>query len=442
MEIAGIEITDRHQRIASRAMQVAIGLILVVGLLTRNASVIVNAALALGATFLPALLARDYRIPLDAGLTLWITSALFLHTLGMLGLYDDLWWWDHVTHTLSATIVAAVGYVTARAIDVHREDVYLPPRFLGVFVLIFTLAFGVFWEVLEFVSRIASAALGLDPVLVQYGLDDSLLDLVFDTVGAVLVAAFGTGAVSEVVDALVARLDSTGGPRDTPRGRSTRPADPSPAASGDDPLDGLIERDRTNARRSWVVLAAIGLVTVGLAVAADPLWVAFGVAVVGLALVPALASRTPAVMLPWGLLVLAGLPLAGRVFAEGPLSNAFVTALSFAGIALIVAAELDAFTPVEMTPTFAVVVVVMTTTAAAGVWAVGSWVADLWLGTEFLLVPGVSPSRIETEMLWGFVYATAAGVVAGVLFEFGFRRRERADDRRSRRRRTTTEGDS
>ncbi|EMA46275.1 hypothetical protein [Halococcus saccharolyticus] len=437
MRLAGIEITPRHQRIASRAMQVAIALILIVGLVTRNASVVVNAALALAATFLPALLARDYRIPLDAGLTLWITTALFLHTIGMLGLYDDVWWWDHVTHTLSATIVAAVGYVTARAIDVHRDDIYLPPRFLGVFILIFTLAFGVFWEVLEFASRIASAALGLDPVLVQYGLDDSLLDLVFDTVGAVLVAAFGTGAVSEVVDALVARLDSIGGPR----GRSIRSARSAPAANGD-PLDGLIEHDRTNARRSWIVLAVIGLVTIERAVAADLLWVAFGVAVAGLALVPALAYRTPEVMLPWGLLALAGLPLIGRVFAEGPLSNAFVTALSFAGLALIVAAELDAFTPVEMTPTFAVVVVVMTTTAAAGVWAVGSWVSDLWLGTEFLLVPGVSASRIETEMLWGFVYATAAGIIAGVLFEFGFRRRERADDRRSAGRRTAPEGDS
>ncbi|WP_273838560.1 hypothetical protein [Halococcus sp. PRR34] len=438
MRIAGIEITDRHQRIASRAMQIAIALILIVGLATRNASVVVNAALALAATFLPALLARDYRISLDAGLTLWITTALFLHTIGMLGLYDDVWWWDHVTHTLSATIVAAVGYVTARAIDVHRDDIYLPPRFLALYILIFTLAFGVFWEVLEFAARIGSVALGVEPVLVQYGLDDSLLDLVFDSVGAVLVAAFGTGVVSDVVDTLAARLESA---RTAARERRSPQFTTGPNV-GSRLFDELVDGGPASARRSWLVVAAIGVVAIERVFAGDLLWAGFAVTLVGLALAPALARHSPQVMLPWGLLVIAGLPLAGRVFAQGPLSNAFVTALSVAAIALIVVAELDAFTPVEMTPTFAVVFVVMTTMAAAGVWAVGRWLADLWLGTELLLVSGESASAIETAMLWGFVYATVAGIVAGVLFEFGFRRRERTDDRRSAGRRTAPDGDS
>jgi len=36
------------------------------------------------------------------------------HAVGMLGPYDDIWWWDHVTHTHSATILGGVTFAAAR----------------------------------------------------------------------------------------------------------------------------------------------------------------------------------------------------------------------------------------------------------------------------------------------------------------------------------------
>ncbi|SEO92572.1 hypothetical protein SAMN04487948_10810 [Halogranum amylolyticum] len=193
-------------RAATRSMQAAIGGILLVGLWTRNIAVVVNAVLALAVTFLPAILERDWNLPLDAGLTLWITTAVLLHTVGMLGLYGTVWWWDHLTHTLSATIVAGVGYATARAIDEHTDAVAFPPRFLFVYVILFTLALGVLWEVLEFAVHGLSGYFGVDAVLVQYSLEDTIVDLVFDLVGAILVALFGTTTLRSVVDTLTTRL--------------------------------------------------------------------------------------------------------------------------------------------------------------------------------------------------------------------------------------------
>jgi hypothetical protein len=187
-------------------MQTAIVGILFVGLWSRNIAVVVNAVLALGVTFLPAVLERDWDFPLDTGLTLWITTAVLLHAIGMLGLYGTVSWWDHLTHTLSATVVAGVGYATARAVDEHSDAVYFPPRFMFVYVLLFTLAFGVFWEVLEFGVHGLSNALGIDAVLVQYSLEDTVVDLIFDTVGAVLVALFGTPTLRSVVETLTTRL--------------------------------------------------------------------------------------------------------------------------------------------------------------------------------------------------------------------------------------------
>ncbi|WP_224267921.1 hypothetical protein [Haloprofundus salinisoli] len=200
-------LSARRQRRLSRGLQLVIGAALVVGLLQRNLSVVANAAIALSVTFLPALLERDTDINLGAGVTLWVTLAVSLHSLGMLGLYTAIPWWDNLTHTLSATVVAGVGYATTRALDEHTRAVFFPPRFLSVFILVVTLAFGVFWEVLEFSMRVVTDLLGIQAVLIQYSLEDTLMDLVFDAVGAVLVALFGTQRLSATVESLVGRLE-------------------------------------------------------------------------------------------------------------------------------------------------------------------------------------------------------------------------------------------
>jgi len=416
MSVRRLGISARQQQAASRLLQVAIGVILLVGLLTQNLSVLVNAVLAFAITFLPAVLKRDYRINLGAGITLWITVALFLHTLGMLGFYGEFWWYDHVTHTLSATLIAASGYVAARAVDEWSDTIHLPSRFMFVFILLFTLGLGVFWEVLEFVSRIGANLLGFDPVLVQYGLDDSLLDLLFDTLGAVIVAGFGTQGVADLAETLSNRLDEyrgdghTSDRTDSDRFETTN-------------LDGIVRTEPVNARLSWVLTSFLALVIVGGVAAGALLPSVLVAAVLVLALVPVLAYRDPRAMLPWQLLLLATLPVLGAVFASPWLASGPVTYFAVATIALVVAVELHLFTPVQMTPGFAVLFVVVTTMAVAGVWAVGRWLTDLYFGTDLLLVPGLTDTEIETGLMWEFVYSAAAGAVAGIAFQWGFRQR-------------------
>lgn len=197
---------ERRQRRLSRAMQVALVAILAVGLYRRDPGIVVNAAVALAATYLPAVLERDYQIPMNAGLTLWLTSAVFLHAFGTVGVpgvgasfYTSVWWWDHLTHALSASVVAAVGYTVVRALDLHSDAVSFPPRFVALFILLFVVAFGVFWEVIEF-------AVGRFGFLSQYGLDDTIHDLLFDVVGGLVVAAWGEARLTGVVVAVAARL--------------------------------------------------------------------------------------------------------------------------------------------------------------------------------------------------------------------------------------------
>ena len=210
-------VTPARQRRATYAMQVMLVGLVFVGLGRGNVGIVVNATLALAVTYLPALVERDYHIPMDAGLTLWITLAVFLHAVGTVGIpgwseasfYVGLSWWDHLTHTLSSSVVAAAGYATARALDEHSEAIYLPERFMFVFVLLFVVAFGVFWEVIEFAVAGVAALAGTESVLTQYGLSDTMLDLLFDTLGGVIVAVWGTAHLGDVASALSAHLGRT-----------------------------------------------------------------------------------------------------------------------------------------------------------------------------------------------------------------------------------------
>ena len=210
-----IGIGEHRQHQITWAMEVGLMAMFGLGLVRTNTGVLVNTGIALLVTQLPSVLERDLGIPMDAGLTLWITSAVFLHAFGTVGVpwspltpYQSVWWYDHLTHGLSASVVAAVGYSTVRALDVHTDDVSYPPEFTVVFVFLFVLAFGVLWEVIEFSVAGLAAVVGSGNVLTQYGLEDTMLDLIFDTVGAAVVAIWGGARLSGVVDALAERFDA------------------------------------------------------------------------------------------------------------------------------------------------------------------------------------------------------------------------------------------
>jgi len=206
-------ISGRRQKQLTWTLQVVMFGVLLVGIRQREVPVIVNAGVALLIAQVVPVLERDYGVPLDAGLTLWTTAAVFLHAFGTIGIpggdsfYRTIWWWDHMTHALSSSVVAAAGYATVRAIDEHSEAVSLPPKFVFVFILLFVLAFGVMWEVLEFFIGLSARNLDTDAVLTQYGLTDSLMDLVFNTLGAVVVALWGTAHLQDVAGYIETRLD-------------------------------------------------------------------------------------------------------------------------------------------------------------------------------------------------------------------------------------------
>ena len=178
----------------------------------------------------------------------------------------------------------------------------------------------------------------------------------------------------------------------------------------------LLRDRRTNAVLGWLVVGILVSVVVGSLVDGQFLWALFAASLAGIALLPPVSARNAAAMLPWEMLLLAALPVVGRLVATVPVTGNLATYLSVAAIALIIAVELQLFTPVRMSPRFAVGFVGVTTMATAGVWAVVRWVADLTLGTSFILDPELTEHAIEEALMWEFVASTIAGVGAGVIF--------------------------
>lgn len=123
---------------------------------------------------------------LAPALPVWVVTAGVLHSVGMLGLYESTWWWDHLTHGVSAALVAAVVYA---GLVVALPDPGVVSRSVAVAVVAVagTMAVGVAWELVELVAREVGDRLDVDPVLVYYGRRDTVLDLVFDLVGALVV---------------------------------------------------------------------------------------------------------------------------------------------------------------------------------------------------------------------------------------------------------------
>jgi hypothetical protein len=190
-------------------MQAVLLVLVGYGFVAGNPKAVSNGGIALLITFVPAVLRRNYDFPLDPWLALWITTAVFLHTLGSAGLYGQIGWWDHLTHATSASLVAAAGYTVARAIDLHHEEIHIPRRFFFVYIFVIVLSFGVIWELFEFGLDIAADTTGLTMPLAQHGLDDTVRDAMFNSLGALLVAVFGQVHLTGVAESLRKRLLAT-----------------------------------------------------------------------------------------------------------------------------------------------------------------------------------------------------------------------------------------
>jgi hypothetical protein len=177
------------ERVAERGIRYALLGVAVLGVRRRNPGAVVNALVALAATFLPAVVEWRYDVSFRPWQRAYAEAAMLTHAVGMLGPYDDTWWWDHLTHTHSATLLAGVVHAVTR-----RRGRDPRPRVVAAVVVVGTL-----WELMEYAIHAVADRLGLEPILISYGREDTMLDLCFDLLGGLLVLAFGDSLLANFI---------------------------------------------------------------------------------------------------------------------------------------------------------------------------------------------------------------------------------------------------
>ena len=78
-----------------------------------------------------------------------------------------------------------------------------------MYIFIVVLAFGVVWELFEFGLDIAADATGLTMPLAQHGLDDTVRDSMFNSLGALIVAVFGQVHLTNLAETVRERFLTT-----------------------------------------------------------------------------------------------------------------------------------------------------------------------------------------------------------------------------------------
>jgi len=160
-----------------------------------------------------------------------------------------------------------------------------------------------------------------------------------------------------------------------------------------------------NAALSWALVLVLVATVAESLLDGEMLWAGFSATVVAVALVPAVVSRDPTVLVTWEVLLLSALP----GFAN--LIDVFVEPLGYvavAALALLVVAEIHAFSSARMAPWFAALFVVLTTLTVAAAWAIVRYAADVAVGTAYL--------DTGNALMWELVAATGVGIAAGLLF--------------------------
>lgn len=151
-----------------------------VALFTRQWSNAFVTCVALTLTLLPTVFSNRFQIqiPLSflAAISLFFFGTLFLGEI--FDFYNKFWWWDLLLHGSSAVGFGIIGFLFV--FYLFQGDRYnAPPWALGLIAFCVALSIGALWEIFEFAM---DEILGLN--MQKSGLQDTMWDLIVDTIGA------------------------------------------------------------------------------------------------------------------------------------------------------------------------------------------------------------------------------------------------------------------
>lgn len=203
----------KWNKIISLTVRFFLVLAIFTGLYTSQYEGTFLALFTLWLTFFPNILKRRFGVYLPSSLQIIITLFIFAaQYLGELhGFYDKFWWWDIMLHTTSGFVLGIIGFMFVYLLnDKYDKNVNLSPFFIILFSFCFAVTVGVFWEFFEFgMDRLFGFNMQKFRGVGQDGLIDTMLDLIVDSIGALVVSILGFFYIKEKQDLFFSNLFSS-----------------------------------------------------------------------------------------------------------------------------------------------------------------------------------------------------------------------------------------
>ena len=165
-----------------------------------NITIIFWAVVTFAITFLHDYFEKNKKIHipdiLESMIIIFIYAGIFLSA--RFDLYDDVFWWDVVLHAASGAILGFIGFLAIYKLN-SRHSMNISPLFVAVFAFTFAVTMDVIFEIYEFLMdvifgtdmqswNLPETTIEIGRAFQGIGLRDTMSDLIFDTIGALLIS--------------------------------------------------------------------------------------------------------------------------------------------------------------------------------------------------------------------------------------------------------------
>lgn len=174
---------------------------------------------------------------------------------------------------------------------------------------------------------------------------------------------------------------------------------------------------RKNAVLSWLLSGYMFLTTANILLDGNRLWSVFSMTVICLILLPAMIRKDHTVLPPFEIILLLSVPFTLQGMELGFIASNTLNYITAATVSLLIITELDSYTGFRTTSKFSIVLLALSTLAVAALWAVARWLHDIYLGSSFI--------ESNSVLMHEFTAALTAGILAGMVFNIYFKRRDR-----------------
>ncbi len=183
--------TESRWTFVTHALRIAIVFFLVVAISNHDLQWTLECISAIIIFSVPILLKRVWNFKLPVIIDFLIVFALFLH-VGLGGVFDVYYAFpdfDIITHFVSAVLIAFLALIAIYLLDKNWDGLYINIYAIAFAVVVITMASGVVWELGEWTS---DALFGLGA---QWSLDDTMTDLLVNTIGGIFMALVGINLI-------------------------------------------------------------------------------------------------------------------------------------------------------------------------------------------------------------------------------------------------------